>query len=109
MVTDVTPGLISDFVVGVFHHNAELRAVVVRFNNTDIVKMCSGLEPYVPKGNGDKCHTSYYIGASQRVVSFCSSSVITFMAWSVILRIMWTAATRMSLNFRSFTSTKSAR
>ena len=36
MVTDVTPGLISDFVVRVFHHNAELRTVVVRFNNTDI-------------------------------------------------------------------------
>ena len=61
VVTDVTPGLISDFVVGVFHHNADLRAVVVRFNNTDIDKVRSRLEPYVPKGKGDEFHTSYYI------------------------------------------------
>ena len=65
MVTDVTPGLISDFVVGVFHHNADLRAVVVRFNNTVIVKVRPGLEPYFPKGKGDKSHTSYYIGEGE--------------------------------------------
>ena len=65
VVTDVTPGLILDFVVGVFHHNADLRAVVVRFNNTDIDKVRSGLEPYVPKGKGDKSHTSYYIGEGE--------------------------------------------
>ena len=41
VVTDVPPRLISDFVVGVFHHNADLRAVVVRFNNTDIDKVCT--------------------------------------------------------------------
>ena len=65
VVTDVTPGLISDFVVGVFHHDADLRAVVVRFNNTDIDKVRSRLEPYVPKGKGDKYHTSYYIGEGE--------------------------------------------
>ena len=62
MVTDVTPGIISDFVVGVFHHNAQLRAVVVRFNNTDIEKVRSGLELYVPKRKGDISHNSCYIG-----------------------------------------------
>ena len=65
VVTDVTPGHISDFVVGVFHENADLRAVVVRFNNTDIDKARSELEPYVPKGKGDKSHTSYYIGEGE--------------------------------------------
>ena len=62
VVTDVTPGLISDFVVGVFHHNADLLAVVMRFNNKDIDKVRSGLAPYVPKGKGEQSHTSYYIG-----------------------------------------------
>ena len=65
VVTHVTPGLISDFVVDVFHHNAYLRLVVVRFNNTAIDKVRSALEPYVPKGKGDKCHTSYYIGEGE--------------------------------------------
>ena len=65
MVTYVTPTLISDFVVGVFHHNTELRVVVVRFHNTDIDKVRSGLEPYVPKGKGDKSHMSYYIGEGE--------------------------------------------
>ena len=64
VVTEVTPGLISHFVVGVFHHNANLRAVMV-VNNTDIDEVRSGLEPYVPKGKGDKSNTSYYIGEGE--------------------------------------------
>ena len=62
VVTDVTTGLISDFVV---LHNADLRAVVVCFNDTEIDKVRSGLEPYVPKGKGDKFHTLYYIGEGE--------------------------------------------
>ena len=34
VVTYVTPGFISDFVVSVFHHNAQLRVVVGRLNDT---------------------------------------------------------------------------
>ena len=65
VVIDVTPGLTMDFVVGVIHHNADLHAVVARFNNTDIDKVRSRLEPYVPKGKRDKSHTSYYIGEGE--------------------------------------------
>ena len=48
LVTHVTPGLISEFVVSVFHHNADLRAEVVHFNNTDVEEVHSGLKSHVP-------------------------------------------------------------
>ena len=54
VLMDLEPGIVSDFLLSVFHTNPTLKTVVLRLNNADIEKVRAGVDPYVPKGKHDK-------------------------------------------------------
>ena len=62
VLMDLQPGIVSDFLLSVFHANPTLKTVVLRLNNADIENHRAGVDPYIPKGKHDKSDTGYYVG-----------------------------------------------
>ena len=59
VLMDLQPGIISDFLLSVFHTNPTL---VNRLDDVDIEKVHAAVDPYISKGKHDKSDTRYYVG-----------------------------------------------
>ena len=62
VLMDLRPGIVSDFLLSVFHTNPTLKTVGLGLNNAYIEKVRHGVDPYVPRGKHNKSDTGYYVG-----------------------------------------------
>ena len=62
VLMDLQPGIVSDFLLSVFHTNPTLKTMVLRLNSADFEKVRAGVDPYVPQGKHDKSDNGYYVG-----------------------------------------------
>ena len=67
VLMDLQSGIVSDFLLSVFHTNPTMKTVVLRLNNADIEKPRARVDPYVPKGKHSKPDNGYYVGAQGRL------------------------------------------
>ena len=57
ILMDLQPGIVSDFLLSLFHTNPMLKTIFLRLSNADIEKVRDRVDPYVAKRKHDKWNT----------------------------------------------------